>query len=159
MVKNISQPKTWIAHGKVKTVPKLSGNFGLNDSGFITLSVKKKSSLLGQKTYSVQDIRSHKMPAVIVSAAPGDTLYLEYTADRYSLLSLVNNWTAAVNRYDCSACVYTVYDPDTLLFGTGYRQWGAFSYNGKGDNATQPIIESSLENTGTAKRDNNGHYD
>lgn len=133
----------WIASGNVDIAPKLSGSFSPTDTGYVTLSVKKKDTLLGQKTYSLQDINKGNTPPVTVKASK-DTLSVEYTADRYSLLSKINKWEAKAESNILLPGVYTVHHPDTLFFGHGYRNWTAFAYNGNRDRANKAIVESDL---------------
>lgn len=83
--------------GNIFIEPNLRGNFTNTDTGYITLSVKKKDTLLGQATYSLADILANSMAPISIQGLITDTIFLDYTASNYSLLSAVSDWTASVN--------------------------------------------------------------
>src|SRR5207244_3169605 len=77
---------------------------------------------------------------------PGEKLYLEYYTDS---AHLANQISASQALLDTNGTDFTVncgfHTVDTtIIFGSMYRHWGQFAYNGNRDRATQPIIESDL---------------
>lgn len=158
----ITQP--WVVDKKVDTIrikPTASLNvwnwvgdpFHLRPNplnGKITFSVKKRDTLVARQTLKVVDGVVSTVDSLKIKAHKGDTLYFEYHSWNDTLAYYINKAQAKITEAQkdslVDAGIYTKYKqlPD-IIFGTLYRQWGHFAYNGNRDRATQPIHEGDLK--------------
>lgn len=121
------------------------GNFS------ITLSLKGKNKLYDKKTYHVVNgILPTVLPALSANVFGGDSLFVEYyVLDLDSLLRNITRIDAQVrisgNLVTATVGVFTRIHPEATIFGTLYRGWGQFAYNGNREKANIPIIESDLK--------------
>lgn len=94
-------------------------------------------------------------PSVVFQANPGNTYWFEYHTTNTALatkatevsqiVTLVNAgdgaWEKSVAQEGKSGLRTQSHD---IRFGHMYRNWGQFAWNGNGDRAEQPIVESKL---------------
>jgi RHS repeat-associated protein len=153
----ITQP--WVVDQKVDSVsitPVLSYSSWPNPfvanpiDGKIYFSVKKKDTLVARQTLNIVDGQVPIIKSLKVKAHKGDTLYFEYHAWNDTLAYFLNSAKAKVTELKkdttIDAGIYTRYKQlSDIMYGTLYRQWGHFAYNGNKDRADLPIAESDLK--------------
>jgi RHS repeat-associated protein len=121
--------------------------------GSIIFSVKKQGALLGKVTMPVQN--GNVVPGnyvLNVGVHNNDELYIEYHLRNDTLATAITTAAATIGgdlTGTVTAGLYTAV-PDNgkeedIIFGSFYRSWGQFAWNGNRDYATQPIDESLLK--------------
>ena len=130
--------------------PLLAGGSG---TGTIVFSVKQPGLLLSEVTIPVQNgaVQSGNY-ALNVSVHNGDQLYVEYHVVDNTLAAAITNVSAALSG-DVTATVpaglWTSVPKngkeEDIIFGSFYRGWGQFAWNGNNGAETQPIDESQLK--------------
>lgn len=118
--------------------------------GKIIFSVKKRDTLVARQILKVTDGIVSTVDSVKIKAHKGDTLYFEYHSWNDTLAYYLNKTQAKVTEIDKDTLVnggiYTRYKQlQDIIYGTLYRQWGHFAYNGNRDRASQQIHEGDLK--------------
>jgi RHS repeat-associated protein len=128
----------------------LSGGGG---NGTVVFSVKETGVLLGEVNMPVQNgVVQAGNYALNVSVHNGDQLYVEYHVVDDRLAAAITSATATLTG-DLSAAVPAGLwssipkngKEEDIIFGSFYRGWGQFAWNGNRSYATQPIDESWLK--------------
>ena len=132
------------ATGTVHVSPLLTVASGAN--GTVTFTVKRKGALVFKEPVTITN-GSIPDPSFDLPVTAGDQLYFDYSAADPTLASQITGESVQVT-YSGQAPV-TV--PSALHSATApgvlpeaYRGWAYAGYNGDGDRATQPIVESDL---------------
>lgn len=118
------------------------------ESGDITFSVKKKNALITKETIQVMSgVASGSSPVSIV-VNQNDSLYIEYHSRNQNLWNVVTAAEAGITGSNINDTTIvagaTIYTEESHQFGTMYRHWGQFVYNGNHERANLPINESEL---------------
>jgi len=121
--------------------------------GTVVFSVKQQGVLLGEVSMPV--LNGTVQPgnyALNVAVHNGDQLYVEYHVINDGLAAAITNATAAISgdiTDQVSAGLWSSVPKngkeEDIIFGSRYRGWGQFSWNGNRSYATQPIDESLLK--------------
>src|SRR5258708_5478993 len=142
---------------QVTVTPQVSINSllitGGGGNGTIVFSVKEPGILLGEVIIPVQnDVVQAGNYALNIGVHNGDQLYVEYhVAD--AILAAAITASSATLSGDLSgqagaglwSSVPKNGKEEDIIFGSFYRGWGQFAWNGNRDYATQPIDESLLK--------------
>jgi len=122
-------------------------------SGTIVFSVKEPGVLLGEVSMPVQNgaIQTGNY-ALNINVHNGDQVFVEYHVIDNTLAAAVSNASAILSG-DLSATVPAGLwssvpkngKEEDIIFGSFYRGWGQFAWNGKNGAETQPIDESQLK--------------
>jgi RHS repeat-associated protein len=120
--------------------------------GTVVFSVKEQGLLLGEVSLPVQN--GALQPgnyALNVGVHNNDLIYIEYHISNNALAAAVTSATAAIGgdiTGQAPAGLWSSVPKDNkeedIIFGSFYRGWGQFAWNGNRDHATQPIDESQL---------------
>lgn len=105
----------------------VTGNPILYDKGIITVNAGISSNLV--------------LEAEIAANTP---LYCEFFINDNLISDNLEIANMVVNGTPYNVGVYTVIDPDEMIFGPLYRGWGQFVYNGNGERADMAIMEDEL---------------
>ncbi|HTH56188.1 MAG TPA: SpvB/TcaC N-terminal domain-containing protein [Cyclobacteriaceae bacterium] len=125
--------------------------FGQNPlNGKIIFSVKRRDTLVGKQMVKVVNGQVSTVDSLKIKTHKNDTLYLEYHLWNDTLAFFLNTAKSKVTMSGkdttVDASVYTKYKQlSDMIYGTLYRQWGHFAYNGNRDRANNPIVESDLK--------------
>lgn len=125
--------------------------FGQNPlNGKIVFSVKKRDTLVAKQILKVVNGQVATIDSLKVKTHKGDTLYMEYYSWNDTLAVFLNTSKTKVTisgkDTTVDASVYTKYKQlSDIIYGTLYRQWGHFAYNGNRDRASKSIVESDLK--------------
>ena len=142
---------------QVTVTPQLSINSlllsGGGGTGTIVFSVKEPGVLLGEVSIPVQNgVMQTGNYALNVGVHNGDQLYIEYHVADDTLALAITNATAALSgdlNANVSAGLWTSVPKngkeEDIIFGSFYRGWGQFAWNGNGGAETQPINEGLLK--------------
>jgi RHS repeat-associated protein len=122
-------------------------------SGTIVFSVKEPGVLLGEVNIPVQNgIVLAGNYALNVPVHNGDQLFVEYHIVDANLAAVVSNATATLSAdvtATVTAGVWTSVPKngkeEDIIFGSLYRGWGQFAWNGNNGAETQPINEGQLK--------------
>ncbi len=126
---------------------------GGGGNGTIVFSVKEKGLLLGEMSMPVQNgVVQAGNYALNVGVHNNDQLYVEYHVANNTLAAAITTATATLSG-DLSGTVTAGLwssvpkngKEEDIIFGSFYRGWGQFAWNGNRDLATQPIDESWLK--------------
>ena len=142
---------------QVTVTPQVSINqlllLGGGGNGTIVFSVKEKDLLLGETSMPVQNgVVQAGNYALTVGVHNNDQLYVEYHVANNTLAAAITTASATLSG-DLTGTVTaglwsTVPKNGTeedIIFGSFYRGWGQFAWNGNRDFATQPIDETWLK--------------
>ncbi len=120
-------------------------------TGQIIFSIKKANKLLYKDTLTIVNGVVDTVKSFPLKVKEFDSLYLEYhISDAQYLASLLTTSTVGISvdgneEVIVSAGVFTTYyKEDDLIFGSLYRGWGHFAYNGNRDRADAPIDRNLL---------------
>jgi len=128
---------------------KATGQAGL---GTIIFSVKQQGVLLGEVSMPVQNgaLQSGNY-ALNVGVHNNDLIYIEYHVANNGLAAAITGATAAITGDITDQAPAGLWSSvpkngkeEDIIFGSLYRGWGQFAWNGNRDWATQPIDESLL---------------
>ncbi|HEY6504550.1 MAG TPA: SpvB/TcaC N-terminal domain-containing protein [Chitinophagaceae bacterium] len=146
--RNINPSLVWVAPATASFsfTPVLSLNAGVNESGDIGFSLKKKNSLLAKETIHVSPGGQSGNATINLDLNQGDSLFAEYHTRSEALWNFVNSAQVEIAGGATQTIVAGahVYSAETHRFGAMYRNWGQFAYNGNGNFGNIPIIEDSL---------------
>ncbi|HTI91719.1 MAG TPA: SpvB/TcaC N-terminal domain-containing protein [Puia sp.] len=126
---------------------------GGGGNGTIVFSVKEPGILLGEVNMPVQNgVVQAGNYALNVGVHNGDLLYIEYHVVNDTLAAAITTATAVLSG-DLSGQVPAGLwssvpkngKEEDIIFGSFYRGWGQFAWNGNRDHATQPIDEGLLK--------------
>ena len=140
--------ETWVAtqHDTLSIVPKLQLSLPNSLTGTISFSIKKEKELLAKEIINVMSgtISGDDTLHVIVKA--GDSLFLEYHTRNASLWNAFTLADAKIFGHDTTDITpgVQVFSEEKHQFGTMYRHWGQFIYNGNGNRGLNPINETEL---------------
>jgi len=140
----------------ITVTPQLTINplqaIGQASLGTVVFSVKQQGLLLGEVSMPVQN--GTLQPgnyALNVSVHNNDLIYIEYHVLNNALAAAITNATAAISgdiTGQVPAGLWSTVPKngkeEDIIFGSFYRGWGQFAWNGNRDHATQPIDESQL---------------
>jgi RHS repeat-associated protein len=128
----------------IEAKPTLNLNF-LN--GQIYFSVKRENELIAKETIPVTNGKIGAHPALTAIFNSGDKVFFEYhTADTLIAYALDADTVIVHPKHsktDTLQAGFHTFD-NSFIFGSLYRHWGQFAYNGNRDRANEPIIESDL---------------
>lgn len=119
-------------------------------NGEIVFSVKRRHELLGRQLLTVKDSAVvGSVETFNIPVKKGDQIYLEYHTLQRPLAYRVqegkaNVWSAKLDTISLLAALHTVIDKKQHIFGSLYRHWGQFAYNGNGTRGNSPIDENLL---------------
>ncbi|HTJ51903.1 MAG TPA: RHS repeat-associated core domain-containing protein [Cyclobacteriaceae bacterium] len=120
--------------------------------GKVIFSVKKLNELLYKDTLTVIDGVVSNATDTTLRVKKGDKLYVEYhISDGEHLATLVSKSTAGIainggTETSIEAGLYTIYyREEDAIFGSLYRSWGQFAYNGNREKADAAIDERLLK--------------
>jgi len=132
---------------QMKVTPKLTFNSSVPGDDII-LSVKMRNEILGKKKYTFAGgTEFNGVDTLIASVQLWDTLYFEYCFSEIDFAAPLDTADVIVGSDTLNphkASVFSLIDPEDIIFGNQYRGWGQFDYNGNGDRATSPIDENLL---------------
>jgi RHS repeat-associated protein len=114
----------------------------------VTLSAKTKNRYIGEHKYNFAINKVNPFDTLKIDIQLGDTVFFEYQFNNYKLMRYFEK--AQVTCYNdiqqiVNASVYSVNNPEHLIFGSLYRGWGQFNYDGSGERTEAPIDESLLK--------------
>jgi RHS repeat-associated protein len=145
----------WVApiSGRVRVTSVARLDDGVSASGEVTLTVKRPGVLVAKRLIRIRDgvLRSVAFP---IRVSRGDELYFDYSTRDPRLGRVLD----AKVRVEYSRAGESIVEeaPSALhrpasevetgngLFGQPYRGWSYAAYNGNGERATEPIVESLL---------------
>ena len=114
----------------------------------IILAMKVKNRILGKKEYLFPGGDEFKSEDTLFADVQlWDTLYFEYYFSDFNLgapLDTADIIIGSDTLNPIKASVFSLINPEDIIFGNLYCGWGQFDYNGNGDRATSPIDESLL---------------
>jgi RHS repeat-associated protein len=133
--------------GTVHVSPLLTVASGAN--GTVTFTVKRQGALVSKEPVTITNGEIPD-PSFDLPVTAGDQLYFDYSAADPALASQITSESVQVS--------YPGQDPVTVpsalhsatapgVLPEAYRGWAYVGYNGDGDRATQPIVESDLTQT------------
>lgn len=142
---------------QVTVTPQLSINplllTGGSGNGVIVFSVKAPGLLLGEVSMSVQN--GAVQPgnyALNIGVHNGDALYVEYHVSDAGLAAAVTTASATLSGDLTGTVTAGLWSPvpkngneEDIIFGSRYRGWGQFAWNGNKGAETQPINEGLLK--------------
>ncbi|HEY4108073.1 SpvB/TcaC N-terminal domain-containing protein [Puia sp.] len=122
-------------------------------TGMIVFSVKAPGKLLGEVVMPVQNgVVQPGNYALNISVQNGDHLYMEYHVADATLAAAITNASAALSGEFTATVPAAIWSSvpkngkeEDIIFGTFYRGWGQFAWNGNGAAGTQAINESLLK--------------
>ncbi|MCB0628125.1 MAG: SpvB/TcaC N-terminal domain-containing protein [Saprospiraceae bacterium] len=130
-------------------------NFGVLNSGSVTLSAKGPQRLYTKTTLQVLNGILLTADPIELEAAAGDSLYFEYHITGSELGRSWQNKNQGrevklveigqTDTLQLETGLYATRAETELIFGPQYRGWGQFIYNGNRDRALFPIIEGDLQ--------------
>lgn len=129
-------------------------------NGTIVFSVKSPGKLLGEVNIPVQNgaVQGGNY-ALNITAQNGDQLYVEYHVADIGLATAITSASATLGGDLSGAVPAGLWSgvpkngkDEDIIFGSFYRNWGQFSWNGNRDYATQPIDESQMKPTDQARQ-------
>ncbi|MFM9983721.1 MAG: SpvB/TcaC N-terminal domain-containing protein, partial [Flavobacteriales bacterium] len=168
----ITRPIICPDDGLVSITPKFlfSNNFSYSEyadeTGIVSLSVKKNNQLLARQSYHVIENTNLYTEALSFNVLADDTIYIEFSLSErafFDSLSLcriddivLTGFDPAVeidfeNAIDSNWGITTIPNVEShLLFGPCYRNWGQFCYKADTTNLQAPIDENELNFSGSA---------
>lgn len=126
-------------------------------SGDLMFSVKKKDTLVFKKLLNVQQGNLTLAGNFKIAVAKDDSLYFEFHTpnEKFAeeLLSQSVKIMLAEKDSVVDAGLFTRFEkePD-IIYGSLYRQWGQFAYNGNRTRADEPIREGDLKLSESLKK-------
>ena len=126
---------------------------GSSGTGSIVFSVKEAGKLLGEVSMPVQNgVVQAGNYALNVGVHNGDQLYVDYHVVDAGLAAAITSASATLSG-DVTATVPAGLwssvpkngKEEDIIFGSFYRGWGQFAWNGNRANATLPIDETQLK--------------
>jgi len=127
-----------------------TGQAGL---GTVVFSVKEQGVLLGEISMPVQN--GALQPgnyALNVAVRNNDQLYIEYHVANDALAAAITSATAAISGDITDQAPAGLWSSvpkngkeEDIIFGSFYRGWGQFAWNGNDGHETQPIDEGQLK--------------
>jgi RHS repeat-associated protein len=130
--------------GTVHVSPMLAVASGAN--GTVTFTVKRQGGLVFKQPVTITD-GAVPDPSFDLPVTAGDQLYFDYSAADPALAAQITSESVQVTYSGQSPVTV----PSALHSATApgvlpetYRGWAYVGYNGDGDRATQPIVESDL---------------
>jgi RHS repeat-associated protein len=145
------------AQHTITVTPQVSLNtlqaIGQAGLGTIVFSVKEQGTLLGEVSMPVQNgaIQPGNY-ALNVNVHNNDLIYIEYHVSNGALAAVITGATAAISgdiTDQTTAGLWSTVPKngkeEDIIFGSFYRGWGQFAWNGNRSYATQPIDESLLK--------------
>ncbi|MFK8056171.1 MAG: SpvB/TcaC N-terminal domain-containing protein [Saprospiraceae bacterium] len=120
--------------------------------GELTMSAKTPGRLLGKKTFSFTAGVTVGNQDLVVRVSAGDTLYVAFACENFAGTFLGDRFVGSNVSFSEDGDDYTIdvevrssIDEEDLIFGSLYRQWGQFIYNGNRSRQNVPIIEANLD--------------
>lgn len=144
----ISPSIPWFAEieDTINVVPQLPENNTWE--GEMTFSVKSNNRLIAKQNLSVQNGEILDSVGLSITTQVNDTLYFElHTTTRQNIGALEGAQTVISNNNEAQFAplgIHTKIQEEDLIFGTLYRSWGQFIYNGNRARANLPINEAEL---------------
>lgn len=158
--------QTWQADTAaiIELTPELSSAAANTVSGDVTFSIKSQGQLLHKQILQVSGSQVSAANTVTLTVDPAEHYYIEYHTANSTLAGALGanvliNTTHQANAQNelvaltvpeqqaleqtITADAYTV--ENNYLFGSMYREWGHFVYNGNRERADQPIVEADLQ--------------
>lgn len=126
----------------VKISPYISFSGSGNDT--VVLSVKTKNGISGKKKYPVAGNKLTSTDTLFTYVKLRDSLYLDYHFSNYGLAETTIRSGIIIGTDTLKASVFSLINPDHEIFGSLYRGWGQFDYNGNSTRADSPIDLSLL---------------
>ena len=138
---------TAISDGSLSLVPALKAT---NTNGIaykVILSAKTSTgTLLGKSNYTMINGLLTAATPLVVTAAAGDKIWIEYTISDRTALGVLTTATTSVNvnGIPLASAVFAPVLNDAEKFGPMQRHWGQFIYNAMEERYSKPIDESKL---------------
>lgn len=117
-------------------------------SGELLFSIKKQNQLISKQVIPVTLGIPGSPPPITLILNSGEKLFFEYHAKDQQIANAISSPVTIVdaNPGDPENFISGLHTLDTsFIFGPLYRHWGQFAYNGNGDRADLPIIETDLK--------------
>lgn len=152
---NMKHPsRPWIV-GKDITSVTITSDVAVDNpfaKGIVIFSVKKPGEILFKDTLHVLN-GAVSQSEFTAETEEGDSLFVEYHIPDVHIANMLQNLEATVDTGSgdaeaIKAGVYTRFDSNVeqdAIYGTLYRNWGQFIYNGNREKADQRIIVANLK--------------
>jgi RHS repeat-associated protein len=119
-------------------------------NGQVMFSIKKRDTLIFKKNLTIRLGEFDPAETFKVPARKNDTLYFEYHAMDETLAEAMTGHNVSVTQglihSSAPTGLYTRFtQKEDFIYGTLFRQWGHFAYNGNRGRAAQPIHEADLK--------------
>ncbi len=129
--------------------------FSKSIGGSLTFTVKKQDTLLTKQLLTIHDstlIDSLTVPnlsPVKIKLAKGDKIFVEYHTSNRNLAYLLtkSNFIISSDSIETDTLIaglHTLHSDDVYIFGSMYRNWGQFQYNGMDGRGYAAINEAEL---------------
>ncbi len=127
--------------------------------GYLTFTVKKQDTLLTKQFLTIHDstlidsLTEPVLSPVKVKLNKGDKIFVEYHTDNRDLAYLLTKSNFIISSDSIKtdtlvAGLHTLHADEDYIFGSLYRNWGQFQYNGMNGKGYQPIVEAELNMDG-----------